>query len=101
MPDIYKIKEVYTLHLKSPEVIPNTCEISNNQLIKNSHYKREAEVLSYDSRGNIESYSGKDNIPVSYIWGYDQSFPVALVFNAGKNEIAYAGFRRVEYGGCY
>jgi len=97
-PDIYKIKEVYNLHLKSPEVIPNTCEISNNQLIKNSHYKREAELLSYDSRGNIESYSGKDNIPISCIWGYDQSLPVAQVFNASNNEIAYAGFESKDQG---
>ncbi len=34
---------------------------------------------SYDNKGNPLQYTGKDGVPVSYVWGYKQSYPVAKI----------------------
>lgn len=36
----------------------------------------------YDARSRIKQVQQADNIPISYHWGYSQSFPVAQVYNA-------------------
>jgi hypothetical protein len=33
----------------------------------------------YDAKGNLLQYTTKDGIPVSIIWGYNQTLPIAKV----------------------
>lgn len=42
----------------------------------------------YDVKGNLEQYTTKDGIPVSIIWGYNKTQPIAKVEGAAYNQIA-------------
>lgn len=44
----------------------------------------------YDSKKNIVQTIGKDNIPNSYIWGYNYQYPVAEIKNASYTDVAGA-----------
>lgn len=51
------------------------------------------DFVSYDDLGNITEYKQTDGASVSYIWGYDQMYPVAKVQNATRAQInALSGF---------
>ncbi|SDJ11987.1 RHS repeat domain-containing protein [Chryseobacterium jejuense] len=41
----------------------------------------------YDSNGNLVQYTTKDGIPVSIIWGYTQSQPIARIMGAKLSDI--------------
>lgn len=36
----------------------------------------------YDSKGNLLQYTGRDGVPVSFVWGYNQQYPIAKVTGA-------------------
>ncbi|WP_448672490.1 RHS repeat domain-containing protein [Sphingobacterium multivorum] len=42
---------------------------------------------SYDSRGNLTQYTQDQSIPVSFIWGYGKSLPVAKIENMALSAI--------------
>jgi hypothetical protein len=46
----------------------------------------------YDSKANTLSVSKENDTKISYIWGYNQTLPVAEVVNAASNEIFFEGF---------
>lgn len=41
----------------------------------------------YDSKGNLEQYTTKDGIPVSVVWGYNKTQPIAKVEGASYDQI--------------
>ncbi|PRX57197.1 YD repeat-containing protein [Flagellimonas meridianipacifica] len=41
----------------------------------------------YDNYGNLLQYTLNDGTPVSYIWGYGQTYPVAKIQNALRSQI--------------
>lgn len=53
---------------------------SNNSIIKDSRYIDEAIIKYYN--GNIAEVVKKDGVPSSYIWGYNNVFPVVKVDGA-------------------
>jgi len=56
------------------------------------------QFLSYDLEGNLQTQQLTDNIKASYLWGYDNSYPIAKVNHAGKSEIAFTSFESEEKG---
>jgi hypothetical protein len=42
----------------------------------------------YDVKGNLEQYTTKDGIPVSVVWGYNKTQPIAQVQGASYSQIA-------------
>lgn len=46
----------------------------------------------YDVHGNVLEQQNTSNIKHSFIWGYDNQYPIAVVNNAPVNEIAYTSF---------
>jgi YD repeat-containing protein len=42
--------------------------------------------LSYDEKGNIISLKKEDDIPITYLWGYNKSLPIAEVKNCNSIE---------------
>ncbi|RNA63016.1 hypothetical protein D1631_14280 [Chryseobacterium nematophagum] len=42
----------------------------------------------YDPKGNLQQYTTKDGIPVSIIWGYNQTQPIAKIEGAMYNQVA-------------
>nr|WP_299215044.1 RHS repeat domain-containing protein [uncultured Allomuricauda sp.] len=45
------------------------------------------DFVSYDDLGNLTEYKQTDGVPISYIWGYDQIYPVAKIQNATRAQI--------------
>jgi hypothetical protein len=58
--------------------------------LPDSRYVPKIKFGSYDTKGNILQYSMSDNIKVSYVWGYNQSFPVAEIRNASYGHVLSA-----------
>lgn len=51
---------------------------------------RKIEFIKYDTNGNIQEYKLENGIPVSVIWGYNKSQPIAKIENATYLQIAIA-----------
>ncbi|AWX45124.1 hypothetical protein HME9304_02134 [Flagellimonas maritima] len=66
----------------------------NIQIAKNgSVLENRILYLDYDDRGNPLEITRADGISVSYIWGYNKTFPVAKIENATRTQIeALNGF---------
>jgi hypothetical protein len=47
---------------------------------------------SYDAAANITSVSKTHGSPVSYVWGYRHTYPIAMVTGAPAQDIFYDGF---------
>jgi hypothetical protein len=41
----------------------------------------------YDSKGNLQQYTTKDGVPVSIIWGYNQTQPIAKIVGATYSQV--------------
>ena len=48
----------------------------------------EVTIEKYDSLGNILQHTGRDGIPVSYLWGYKGQYPVAKVIGANYTTVS-------------
>lgn len=56
-------------------------------------------IHQYDNAGNITEISKESDMRTSYIWGYNQTFPIAVVQNALVSEIFHTSFEAGEEGG--
>jgi YD repeat-containing protein len=63
--------------------LPSSVETSYN----GQSYIREITFNSYDSNGNILEMTGKDGLKKSYIWGYNNKYPVAEITGKSLSEI--------------
>lgn len=76
-----------------------------NNFKKDSRLKRQLSFDNYDSYGNLLQYHKENDIPVSYIWGYKNTYPVAKIENGRENgkiigdEVAYLSFEAGAYYG--
>ncbi|WP_133176927.1 hypothetical protein [Terrimonas sp.] len=61
-------------------------------LLKDESYKLKVINNNYDSRSNLLSITPQNNISTSYLWDYDQKYPIANVTNAVQSDIAYTSF---------
>jgi hypothetical protein len=57
-----------------------------------------ASFSSYDIRGNILTMQKTSDIKTSYLWDYDNMYPVAEVKNASLANIAYTSFEADDKG---
>lgn len=53
-------------------------------------FVKEVSFDQYDEKGNILQYTGKDGIPVSYLWSYNYQYPIAEIRNSDFNSISNA-----------
>ena len=47
-----------------------------------SRLQRQFSFDVYDSYGNILQYTGRDGLPVAYVWGYNYQYPIAKIVGA-------------------
>jgi len=47
----------------------------------------EANFLKYDAKGNPQQVRRADNIPTTYLWGYNSTYPIAEIKNATYAEV--------------
>lgn len=51
---------------------------------------------SCDDKGNVTSVSKENDIKNSYIWGYNQTYPIAQAINAEAKDIFYTSFEDAD-----
>lgn len=57
-----------------------------------------ANFISYDLRGNPQELQKTLNVKQSFIWDYQNVYPIAEVTNSGQSDIAYTSFESVGKG---
>jgi len=62
-----------------------------SSLLCDAHYVRKGQ-LQYDGNTNLSVETKASDIPVSFIWDYRHSMPIAEVTNASPTDIAYSSF---------
>jgi YD repeat-containing protein len=95
----------YNLETKTPLIVSTTTETTTTftpsqvkyngsffYLFKDNFYAKHLTFDSYDSKGNLLQYHKENDIPVSYIWGYNNTYPTAKIDNAEYNECFYTSF---------
>lgn len=70
-------KSVYSLHVSSPLSLA----------VYNSYYKKVYSIDRYNKYGKIVQLSEKNNVPITYLWGYKGMYPIAEIRNATYNEV--------------
>jgi YD repeat-containing protein len=68
---------------------------SDGNFVYDSLYKTVLEYDLHDSICNLLQFHKADDIRISYIWGYNNSLPVAVVVNAEVEDIGYDGYEEV------
>ncbi|MCC9138773.1 RHS repeat domain-containing protein [Pontibacter silvestris] len=53
-------------------------------------YSSRLKFNKYDDRGNIVSLSQTDDMPITYLWGYNKTLPVAEIKNATYEQVKVA-----------
>ncbi|MDY8137214.1 hypothetical protein [Aquimarina sp. 2201CG5-10] len=70
-------------------ILPEVVQLGKS----NDALQDRVEYLDYDNHGNPLEVSKADGSHISYIWGYNQEYPIAKVENATRSEIeALSGF---------
>ena len=65
---------------------------------KDSHYKLKRQYSDYSATGNLLQYNEAYDNNITYLWGYNQSYPIAKVVNATQQDVAFTGFEQGEFG---
>jgi hypothetical protein len=52
----------------------------------------------YDASGNANEVSKENDVKLTYLWGYNNLFPVMEVQNASKDELFYTSFETEAFG---
>ena len=89
---------IFQLETTTP--ITNFAAASNQSgtVQKDSRYKKQLSLLSYDSKGNLLSQQQIGQSPASYIYDYNGDFPIAQATNTTAGEIAYTSFETTASG---
>lgn len=69
-----------------------TSDISGNSFVKDYRYQPAVILQNFDNRGNTVQQQKISDAVYSYIWDYNQQYPVAEVTNASLPDIAYTSF---------
>lgn len=70
-------KTIYTLQLSSPLSLS----------MYDSYYRKKYSIDQYNKYGKIVQLSEKDNVPVTYLWGYKGTYPIAEIRNSTYDEV--------------
>ena len=82
--EFYLPYETYSLTLKQP--LDNYAGLYVSQSIPTT-FRLQQIRKSYDQQGNLLESQGTDGISTSYLWGYQQTLPVAQVVGATLDEV--------------
>lgn len=72
----------FSSRVGDPATVTSAHNLASYASAKQSADDLEGEILQYDSYGNPVYIKGKDGVPVTIIWGYNGTLPVARVTGA-------------------
>lgn len=97
-PIALKPSSIYLLETDTPLSNLNNESQSNgryNHLLSDTQKYKKRASFSYNSQANLKEQKLENDVPVSYIWGYNNQYPIAQVVNAASNQIFYTGFEEM------
>lgn len=87
--------QVYGLELTAPVPVssftPSYLDAAG-QFVKDSRYKQQVDFTTYDASGNILQQKKVRDLPLSYVWGYNNTYPIAEIKNAIASQVFYTSF---------
>jgi len=90
---------LYSARITSPALDFNAASVSEGQVVKdNNYYQLDQEVNAYDSRGNILTYTTSNGTSISFIWDYNDEYPIAKIVNCAPEQAAFTSFEADGFG---
>jgi len=90
---------IYKLDIQSPVTNFQPFSFSGNTLSIDSRYRQMISFDQYDGYNNIQQYTALDQNPVTIIWDYTNTYPIAQVKNAALSDVAATSFEADGKGG--
>ncbi|HEU4471606.1 MAG TPA: hypothetical protein VFR58_11010 [Flavisolibacter sp.] len=98
--NLIKKSTVAALETAAPLGLSMVGSFNPDQLKRHAAFKDQSEFLSYDGKGRIREIRAKGGTTVCYIWGAGSRYPIAEIYNAGADMVAYSSFEsQLDYGG--
>jgi len=72
---------------------------AGNSLTIDTRQQDKVAFLAYNTAGNLLTQQKANDVLSSYIWGYNDTYPIAQVINASVNSFAYTSFEANDLGG--
>jgi len=91
----------FQLDLPSPVTNFQAFTISGNSTSQDSRYRQMISFDSYDAVNNLNQYTPTDQLPLSFIWDYSHTYPIAQVKNAVLADVATTSFEADGTGNIY
>jgi hypothetical protein len=91
------LNTVQQINLSAPSATFTPTTASGSTITKDSRYENESSI-NY-TNGNITQLLPKNGVPIAYLWGYANQYPIATVSNASEVAIAYTSFEEGALGG--
>ncbi len=91
-PGIIKPDFTSKLEIQTPVLNFTPSSVSSGQLQYDSRYKPTVTFTGYDGYSNIREYKARNAMPLSIIWDYNGTLPVAKIEAAVNNDVAYTSF---------
>lgn len=98
---LFKPSAVYALEIPSPLSTLTSESVSSGKytsLISDTNYVLK-EQLFYDAYDNLSQQNKTSDLSNAYIWDYHSHYPIAKVFNATADQVAYSSFETDGTGG--
>jgi len=89
----------FKLDVQSPITNFQPFSISGNVLSMDSRYRQILSYDQYDLKNNVQQYTGTDQNPVTIIWDYKNTMPIAWTKNAVLADVAATSFEADGNGG--
>jgi YD repeat-containing protein len=80
----------FKLSNKPLGVVDITNPINNTAFGMDTRYEERVSFAIYDSEGNIQQVQKTGDIPTTYLWGYNATYPIAEVKNATLEDVKKA-----------
>lgn len=84
--------KLFSIEVNTPLADFSPSSVVSGIVEKDSRYKERVSFNAYGVRGNLLEQQKADDVKHSYIWDYNNGYPIASVVNAKISDIAYTSF---------
>jgi len=89
----------YNLDVLAPVSDFTGLAVSGGNITMDSRYRQMLSMDNYDTYYNINQYTTIDGLASSFIWDYQNKYPVAQIVKATQDQVAYSSFEADGKGG--
>jgi len=93
LPDGYTAEDkIFKLDVPGPVTNFQPFSVSGNTVSQDNRYEPKISFDRYDLKSDIVQYTPEDQVQVSFIWDYSNTYPIAKVVNSDSSSAAYTSF---------